>query len=236
VFQNPALTRFDNLRRPLASCKHERSGLQSLKHLQISNYAHVKVITGALWSAGLVAADLAALEMHGTGTPLGDPIEVGAALAVLRGSRRPVRLTAAKSRAGHAEPAAGAIGMLQVRFADNCIGKQGPARYALQKCRKGRTFVARQAAGMLSGAASASITSLHVINPHVSSALDAHAASGSAAPWIPRLDGAAPLSTAAGGGPVNGCSAFAFQVILLVPDLPIYLRSRPASVMAGNLG
>lgn len=44
----------------------------------------------------------------------GDPIEVGAALAVLRGSRAPLALSAAKSRLGHAEPAAGAIGMLQV--------------------------------------------------------------------------------------------------------------------------
>ena len=68
-----------------------------------------------------MTGDLAGLEMHGTGTPLGDPIEVGAALAVLRGSRASVRLSAAKSRVGHAEPAAGAIGMLQVRFANICI-------------------------------------------------------------------------------------------------------------------
>ena len=45
--------------------------------------------------------------MHGTGTPLGDPIELGAAVAVLPGSDMPVRMTAAKSRMGHAEPAAG---------------------------------------------------------------------------------------------------------------------------------
>ncbi len=44
----------------------------------------------------------------------GDPIEVGAALTVLQGGAVPVALNAAKSRLGHAEPAAGAIGMLQV--------------------------------------------------------------------------------------------------------------------------
>lgn len=49
--------------------------------------------------------------------PAGDPIEVGAALAVLRGGRVPLALSAAKSRLGHAEPAAGAVGMLQVRAA-----------------------------------------------------------------------------------------------------------------------
>lgn len=40
---------------------------------------------------------------------------MGAALTVLRGGRVPLALSAAKSRLGHAEPAAGAIGMLQVR-------------------------------------------------------------------------------------------------------------------------
>ncbi len=34
------------------------------------------VIRGALADAELAAADVVGLEMHGTGTPLGDPIEV----------------------------------------------------------------------------------------------------------------------------------------------------------------
>ena len=53
--------------------------------------------------------------MHGTGTPLGDPIEVGAAVAVFLspssaaagGRSLPFTLTAIKSEVGHAEPAAG---------------------------------------------------------------------------------------------------------------------------------
>jgi len=44
----------------------------------------------------------------------GDPIEVGAATAVLRGGAAPLRFTAAKSRIGHAEPAAGTVGILHV--------------------------------------------------------------------------------------------------------------------------
>lgn len=50
-----------------------------------------------------------------SGTALGDPIEVGAATAVLifdaQGRTLPLLLSAAKSRFGHAEPAAGSIGM-----------------------------------------------------------------------------------------------------------------------------
>ena len=53
------------------------------------------------------------LEMHGTGTPLGDPIEVGAALAVLSvpHKEQPLNLSAVKSMMGHSEPAAGAASM-----------------------------------------------------------------------------------------------------------------------------
>lgn len=43
-----------------------------------------EVIRAALASAGMAPAMLAALEMHGTGTALGDPIEMGAACAVLQ--------------------------------------------------------------------------------------------------------------------------------------------------------
>jgi acyl transferase domain-containing protein len=52
------------------------------------------------------------------GTALGDPIEVGAAFAVLQrssspapGAPHPLHLQAAKSRLLHTEPAAGAIGL-----------------------------------------------------------------------------------------------------------------------------
>lgn len=43
-----------------------------------------EVIRAALASGGLEPSALAALEMHGTGTALGDPIEIGAACAILK--------------------------------------------------------------------------------------------------------------------------------------------------------
>ena len=75
----------------------------------------LQVIIGALRVADVQPSQVNALEMHGTGTALGDPIEVGAALAVLQNIASAIHLSAAKSRVGHAEPASGAVGMLQVR-------------------------------------------------------------------------------------------------------------------------
>ena len=72
----------------------------------------VQVMRMALEDAGLSASSIGCLEMHGTGTPLGDPIEVGAAAAIFGSGRQtPLCLGAAKSVLGHTEPAAGATGM-----------------------------------------------------------------------------------------------------------------------------
>lgn len=74
--------------------------------------AQQRVLRGALEAAGSAPNDVFGLEMHGTGTALGDPIEMGAATAVLPGlNGLPLRLSAAKSRVGHAEPGAGSVGM-----------------------------------------------------------------------------------------------------------------------------
>jgi acyl transferase domain-containing protein len=56
------------------------------------------------------------VQMHGTGT-LGDPIEAGAAAAVLFESSRPVALMASKTWSGHAEPAAGMVALAHAQAA-----------------------------------------------------------------------------------------------------------------------
>ena len=47
----------------------------------------MQVIIAALADGGLTAGDLQGLQLHGTGTALGDPIEMGAACAVLAADR-----------------------------------------------------------------------------------------------------------------------------------------------------
>ena len=60
------------------------------------------------------------LQMHGTGTPLGDPIEVGAALTCFSDDEAELlTLTSFKATAGHAEPAAGIVGL--IRAASNLV-------------------------------------------------------------------------------------------------------------------
>ena len=86
------------------------------------------VVVAATAAAGLTPSELGAVEMHGTGTALGDPIEVGALAAIVRrpSGGLPTELAAAKSSYGHAETAAGAVGML--RAAQRL---QGHARFAV---------------------------------------------------------------------------------------------------------
>jgi acyl transferase domain-containing protein len=72
--------------------------------------AQQNVINLALSCGSLSPSDINGLSMHGTGTSLGDPIEVGAACTVFsqqQGLKHGLNIQASKSSVGHAEPASG---------------------------------------------------------------------------------------------------------------------------------
>ena len=72
--------------------------------------AQQRLIATALARAGLAGGDVDYLEAHGTGTPLGDPIEVQAAGAVYGAGRdadRPLLIGSVKTNVGHLESASG---------------------------------------------------------------------------------------------------------------------------------
>ncbi|OKP28234.1 hypothetical protein BST62_20995, partial [Serratia marcescens] len=76
--------------------------------------AQEAVIRQALQEAGWQGADLDYVECHGTGTPLGDPIEIEALKNVLAVDRKkPVVLGSVKTNIGHLEGAAGITGLIK---------------------------------------------------------------------------------------------------------------------------
>lgn len=82
--------------------------------------AQEAVIRRALAQAGLDPHEVDYIEGHGTGTRLGDPVEVNALAAVYcegRPAGRPLLLGSAKSNLGHTQAAAGIAGVMKVLLA-----------------------------------------------------------------------------------------------------------------------
>ena len=78
--------------------------------------ALIEVIETALSDAGVSPADIDYLEAHGTGTAVGDPIEIDAAANVLSRGRdedRPLLVGSVKTNIGHLESAAGIAGLMK---------------------------------------------------------------------------------------------------------------------------
>ncbi|MCP3097313.1 SDR family NAD(P)-dependent oxidoreductase [Myxococcus sp. K15C18031901] len=82
--------------------------------------AQQQVLRAALANAGIAPSEVDYLEAHGTGTSLGDPIEVRAAATVLGEGRAPeqrLMVGSVKTSVGHLEAAAGIAGLIKVVLA-----------------------------------------------------------------------------------------------------------------------
>ena len=83
-----------------------------------SESAQASLLRAVYHDAGIAPDDLAFLEMHGTGTAAGDPIEAAAVGHALGQSRCiPLPIGSVKTNIGHLEPASGMAGMLKAALA-----------------------------------------------------------------------------------------------------------------------
>ncbi|MFT7589500.1 MAG: malonyl CoA-acyl carrier protein transacylase, partial [Limisphaerales bacterium] len=82
--------------------------------------AQQDLLQRAMRDAHITAEDITYVETHGTGTPLGDPIEAGAIAAVYgkgHTKEEPLIMGSVKSSIGHLEGAAGVSGILKILLA-----------------------------------------------------------------------------------------------------------------------
>ncbi|MGH7063772.1 MAG: type I polyketide synthase, partial [Stellaceae bacterium] len=83
-----------------------------------SEAAQMGLLRSVYAQAGIAADRLAFFEMHGTGTPAGDPIEAAAVGQALGRSRsEPLPIGSVKTNIGHLEPASGIAGLLKTALA-----------------------------------------------------------------------------------------------------------------------
>ena len=83
-----------------------------------SEEAQARLLRAVYEGAGVAAGNLAFVEMHGTGTPAGDPAEAAAVGRVLgRRRREALPIGSVKTNIGHLEPASGLAGLLKAALA-----------------------------------------------------------------------------------------------------------------------
>lgn len=92
-------------------------GARKVSYLAPSVDGHADVVKEALTVAGLSAGDIQLVDAHGTGTPVGDPIEFAALTEAFRDTTDDVgfcRLTSTKPNIGHLDTAAGVASVIKV--------------------------------------------------------------------------------------------------------------------------
>ena len=119
--------------KPLAAALHDQDRIYAVIKGSVVNQdghtstmtipdgsAHEAMLKRAYEMAGITPSAMRYIEAHGTGTPVGDPIEVGALGSVLSGQGRdvtPCYIGSVKTNIGHLEAGAGVAGLIKASLA-----------------------------------------------------------------------------------------------------------------------
>ncbi len=103
----------DHMHALIAGHAINNDGSRKVGYSAPSADAQTQVLREALDMSGLAAEDLRFIEAHGTGTPLGDPIEVTALNEVYGHSEKKIFLGSVKTNIGHLDAAAGVSGLIK---------------------------------------------------------------------------------------------------------------------------
>jgi acyl transferase domain-containing protein/thioesterase domain-containing protein len=124
-----------------------------------SGQAQQQLFHATMSDAAMQPADLSGMEAHGTGTPLGDPIEMRStkmAILDLRGGCESLHIGSVKANCGHGEPAAGVSGI--VRLVLGLMARQTPPNAQLR-------IMNEHVASAILSAAVCVPTQLHQLSP-----------------------------------------------------------------------
>jgi len=114
-----ALADRDTIRAVIRGSAVNNDGAQKVGYTAPSVEGQARVIAEALARSGVHAAEISYVETHGTGTALGDPIEIAALTRAFRvaGRRRSCALGSIKTNLGHLATAAGIAGLVKTVLA-----------------------------------------------------------------------------------------------------------------------
>ncbi|WP_126172152.1 type I polyketide synthase [Altericroceibacterium xinjiangense] len=115
-----AIASGDHIHAVLRGSAINNDGAGKVGYLAPSVDGQAKVIAEALAVADIDPATIDYIEAHGTGTPIGDPIEVAALTQVFQqssGSEGQCAIGSVKANIGHTDTAAGAAGVIKVALA-----------------------------------------------------------------------------------------------------------------------
>lgn len=114
-----ALADGDRIHAVIRGTAVNNDGSDKLGFTAPSEAGQIGVVAEAMAVAGVEPGDLSFIEAHGTGTALGDAVEVGALGAVFAGSRRadPCPIGSVKANIGHTDTVAGAAGLIKAALA-----------------------------------------------------------------------------------------------------------------------